>query len=171
MSAEHSGLTVELASRLLFRLADRRLNVATAESITGGLVAGAITAVPGCSAWFRGGVVAYATDVKASVLGVDPGLLAENGPVSAITAGAMAEAVRALFGADLGIATTGVAGPDPLDGVPPGVIYVATSLGDAQPVVRRLDSLGDRASLRATCVIEALDQALQAIEKVPGRRE
>jgi nicotinamide-nucleotide amidase len=168
MTIQVPDFTVELASRLLFRLGRHRLTVATAESLTGGLVAGAITSVPGSSAWFRGGVVAYATDVKAGVLGVDAGLLEENGPVSPITAGAMAEAARALFGADLGIATTGVAGPDPVDGVSPGVMYVAASLRRTEAAVRRLDCFGDRASLRGTCVIEALDQALQTLEMLPG---
>jgi nicotinamide-nucleotide amidase len=95
-----------------FALRERGLRVATAESCTGGLVGHRLTNVPGSSAWVRGGVVAYANEAKESVLGVHPHTLAEHGAVSAETAGEMAEGVRRVLGAELGLAITGIAGPD-----------------------------------------------------------
>ena len=95
-------------------------SVACAESLTGGLVCGALTEVPGASAVVRGGVVSYATDVKAGVLGVDPGLLASLGAVNAEVARQMAQGVPVLA-SDWGLATTGVAGPDPRTGRPWGL--------------------------------------------------
>ena len=94
--------------------------VATAESLTGGLVAAALTDVPGASSAFRGGVVAYATELKAEALGVDVALLKAHGPVYAPVAAAMAEGVRERLQATIGVATTGVAGPDPQNGYPAG---------------------------------------------------
>ncbi|EYR62594.1 damage-inducible protein CinA, partial [Actinotalea ferrariae CF5-4] len=108
------------------RVASRaRVTVAVAESLTGGAVTDALVAVPGASACLRGGVVAYATDVKREVLGVDADLLRRRGAVHPDVAVAMAAGVRALLGADYGVATTGVAGPDPQDGQPPGIVHVA----------------------------------------------
>lgn len=103
--------------------ADRTL--AVAESLTGGLVVSTVVGVPGASAVLRGGVVAYATDLKSAVLGVDPALLAARSPVDPDVAEQMAVGVARLMGADYGLATTGVAGPDPQDGHPVGEVYVA----------------------------------------------
>jgi nicotinamide-nucleotide amidase len=104
------GVTMEEVAG--FALRERGLRVATAESCTGGLVGHRLTNVPGSSAWVRGGVVAYANEVKESVLGVRTPTLAEHGAVSAETAGEMAEGVRRVLGAELGLAITGIAGPD-----------------------------------------------------------
>ena len=93
--------------------------MAAAESLTGGLVAAALTDVPGASNAFRGGVVAYATELKAQLLGVDVAMLKRHGPVYAPVAAAMADGVRQRLGATIGVATTGVAGPGPA-GRPPG---------------------------------------------------
>ena len=101
--------------------------VAVAESLTGGLVLSTLVNPAGASRVVVGGVVAYSTDVKTSVLGVDAGLLAERGAVDAAVAVQMAERVRAQFGATIGLATTGVAGPDPQDGVSVGTVFVALS--------------------------------------------
>lgn len=101
--------------------------VAVAESLTGGLLAAALVDVPGASATFRGSVTAYATELKASVLGVDEGLLAVHGPVHPVVARQMAEGVRRLLGATYGVATTGVAGPDPQDGQPVGTVHLAVA--------------------------------------------
>lgn len=101
--------------------------IAVAESLTGGLVAAALTAVPGASQVFRGSVTAYATDLKHRVLGVDAGLLAARGAVDAQVAGQMAAGVRGVLGADWGVATTGVAGPEPQDGQPVGTVFVAVA--------------------------------------------
>jgi PncC family amidohydrolase len=98
------------------------------ESCTGGLLSHLITDVPGCGDFFRGGFVAYATDVK-ETLGIAPDLLAAHGVVSEETAVAMAEQARGALGAGLGLGITGVAGPDPQDGVPVGIVYVALAGG------------------------------------------
>src|ERR1700733_10782870 len=107
-----------LATEIIGLLTRAGETVAAAESLTGGLVAAALTDVPGSSNAFRGGVVAYATELKAEVLGVDVGLLKRHGPVYAPVAAAMADGVRTRLGATIGVATTGVAGPGP-PGRPP----------------------------------------------------
>jgi nicotinamide-nucleotide amidase len=99
--------------------------VAVAESLTGGLVAAEITSVPGASKVFRGSITAYATELKHGLLGVDATLLAQRGAVDPQVAAQMAAGVRKVLGADWGIATTGVAGPDPQDGKPVGTVFVA----------------------------------------------
>ncbi|MFJ9247398.1 CinA family protein [Streptomyces sp. NPDC101776] len=99
--------------------------LAVAESLTGGLVAAEITSVPGASKAFRGSVTAYATELKHELLGVDATLLTERGAVDAQVAAQMAAGVRKALGADWGIATTGVAGPEPQDGQPVGTVFIA----------------------------------------------
>nr|WP_180218653.1 CinA family protein [Streptomyces albus] len=130
-------------------LAQRGQTLAVAESLTGGLVAAEITAVPGASRAFVGSVTAYATALKRDVLGVDGALLEERGAVDADVAGQMARGVRTALGADWGVATTGVAGPEPQDGQPVGTVYVAVAGPGTEPVVDklRLDGgmRGDRA--------------------------
>jgi nicotinamide-nucleotide amidase len=106
----------ELATEVIRLLTLSGETVAAAESLTGGLVAAALTDVPGASNAFRGGVVAYATELKAQLLGVDVGILKKHGPVYAPVAAAMAEGVRNRLGATIGVSTTGVAGPGPQDG-------------------------------------------------------
>lgn len=113
------------AHHLVHLLTTAGRTIAVAESLTGGMVTDVIIAVPGASECLRGGVVAYATDVKASVLGVSQDLLDRHGAVHPDVAVAMAAGVRDLLGADYGIATTGVAGPMPQDGVRPGTVHVA----------------------------------------------
>jgi len=129
--------------------------VAVAESLTGGLVAAELTEVPGASVVVRGGVLAYATDLKAAVLGVDEGLLAQVGPVDADVAGQMADGVRLLMGATYGLATTGVAGPDEVDGKPVGTVYVAVA-GPGSARVKALRLTGDRGEVRAQSVLAVL---------------
>ncbi|MFE5814992.1 CinA family protein [Streptomyces sp. NPDC056479] len=99
--------------------------LAVAESLTGGLVAADITSVPGASKVFRGSVTAYATELKHGLLGVDIALLERHGAVNPQVAAQMAAGVRKALGADWGIATTGVAGPDTQDGHPVGTVFVA----------------------------------------------
>ncbi|MFH8610100.1 CinA family protein [Streptomyces sp. NPDC018029] len=115
------------ASALVRLLAARGETLAVAESLTGGLVAAEITSVPGASKVFRGSVTAYATELKRDVLGVDGTLLDERGAVDPEVARQMADGIREVLGADWGLATTGVAGPDPQDGQPVGTVYVAIS--------------------------------------------
>jgi nicotinamide-nucleotide amidase len=136
---------------LLAALEARGETVAVAESLTGGLVTARLVDVPGASAVVRGGVVAYATELKGSLLGVDPELLARVGAVDAQVAEQMALGVRERLGATWGVATTGVAGPDPQDGKPPGTVYIAAA-GSAVCVVRELALPGDRSAVRAAAV-------------------
>jgi nicotinamide-nucleotide amidase len=145
-----------LAARIVGLLTRRGLTVATAESLTGGLVCAAITAVPGASVVFRGGVVAYATDLKVTLLGVPDSLLAAQGAVDPEVAGAMAEGVRERLGAAVGAATTGVAGPDPSEGKPPGTVHVAISAGGGR-IIRTLALAGDRQQIRHDTVQRCLD--------------
>lgn len=139
-------------------------SIAVAESLTGGLLAAAITSVPGASAVFRGSVTAYATDAKASVLGVDPDLLARAGAVDAEVARQLASGVRRLFGADVGLATTGVAGPTEQDGKPVGLVYIACASGDSAPVALELRLRGDREAIRAQTVERTLSLGLSAFD-------
>ena len=145
----------ELAAEILQLLTAAGQTVAAAESLTGGLVAAALTDVPGSSSAFRGGVVAYATELKSQLLGVDSRLLAAHGPVYAPVAAAMAEGVRTRLGATIGVATTGVAGPDPADGLPPGTVHVAVSLAD-DTVVRTMALAGNRDEVRRLAVEQVL---------------
>ena len=145
----------ELATEILRLLTASGQTLAAAESLTGGLVAAALTDVPGSSAAFRGGVVAYAPDLKAAILGVDGMLLAEHGPVYAPVAAAMADGVRKLLGATFGVATTGVAGPGPADGWPAGTVHIAVSLAD-DTVVRTMALAGNRDEVRRLTVERAL---------------
>ncbi|WP_407549544.1 CinA family protein [Streptomyces sp. Pv4-95] len=140
------------AAGALEQLAGRGQSLAVAESLTGGLVAGALTAVPGASRVVRGSVTAYATDLKRAVLGVDGALLAERGAVDGEVARQMASGVRRALGADWGIATTGVAGPDPQDGQPVGTVFVAVQGPDGAGEVRRLALEGDRDRIRLDTV-------------------
>lgn len=148
-------------AELIVTLARRGDTVAAAESLTGGLVCAALTAVPGASAVVRGSVTSYATDTKASVLGVGEHLLRAGGPVQAEVARQMAHGVRRLMGATHGLATTGVAGPDPQDDVPVGRVFIAVGWDDAPGVpvdeVRLLDLTGDRAAIREQTVRAVLD--------------
>ncbi|MFD8913347.1 CinA family protein [Streptomyces sp. NPDC059575] len=144
--------------------------LAVAESLTGGLVAAEITAVPGASRVFRGSVTAYATELKHRLLGVDAALLERRGAVDPQVAAQMAAGVRQALGADWGIATTGVAGPDPQDGNPVGTVFVAI----AGPAEERLASApggkvealrlnGSRAEIRRESVRSVLALLLREL--------
>lgn len=131
-------------------------SVAVAESLTGGGVGEAITQQAGASAYFRGGVIAYSNEIKREVLGVSEEILASHGAVSGECALAMARSVRRLFHTDLGLATTGVAGPDPLEGKSVGTVFIALA-GEDLHEVRALTLTGDRDQIRAQTVAAALD--------------
>jgi PncC family amidohydrolase len=157
----------ESARRLQEACLARGLTVATAESCTGGLVAHLITEVPGSSGYFRGGVVVYSDDLKASLLGVPGEALTRHGAVSAQVAVAMAEGVRARLQADLGVGVTGVAGPDGgTDSKPVGLVYVAVT-GGAAPTVGRFTWPHDREGNKRSSAEAALRMLLEAAE---GRR-
>jgi nicotinamide-nucleotide amidase len=156
------------AVALVNLLCEHGLTIATAESLTGGLVSAVIVDVPGASRVLRGAVVAYANQIKHDVLGVDAELLEERGAVNGTAAAEMAIGVRRLMGADVGIATTGVAGPDPADGVPPGTAFVACSWAKDEPAVRALRLEGDRAQVRTLVVTRALELAEATIRQTSG---
>ena len=157
-SEEIAEQIAELATRVVADGTAQGFTVAVAESLTGGLLAAAITSVPGASNVFRGSVTAYATDIKASVLGVDADLLAREGAVHPEVARQMAGGVRRLFGATVGLATTGVAGPTEQDGKPVGLVYVgyASSAPGLAPTAEELHLDGDREAIRAQAVLRAL---------------
>jgi PncC family amidohydrolase len=150
---------VALAERLQAAALAGGATVALAESCTGGMVATALTAVPGSSGYFRGGVVSYADEAKRDLLGVEAAVLAAHGAVSAQVARAMAEGARARFGTTLAAAVTGIAGPDGGSAEKPvGLTYIAVADG-AGVDVRRVVWPGDRAANRhdsAAAVLEAL---------------
>lgn len=167
------GAAVTSAAEVHSLLRRAGTTVATAESLTGGLLAAELSAVPGASATFRGGLVVYATDLKASLGGVDATLLAARGPVCAPVAVALATGVARQLGAGLGVATTGVAGPEKQNGIAVGTVYVAVAWPSgavpdrpvagasctrsaAGELVARLDLVGDRQQVRATTVSAAL---------------
>jgi nicotinamide-nucleotide amidase len=141
---------------LIDLLVRRRETVAVAESVTGGLLAATIVDVPGASRAFRGGLIVYATDLKTTLAGVPAELVAQRGPVDGEVAAALARGARERCGADWGLATTGVAGPDPQGGVAVGVIFVAVAGADGTRV-RSVELTGARAAVRAGAVTAALD--------------
>jgi nicotinamide-nucleotide amidase len=143
------------AAAAVHELVERRETLATAESLTGGLVAATIVEIPGVSSVYRGGLVVYATDLKNLLAGVPEALLAERGPVDRDVAQALAEGARDRCRADWGLATTGVAGPEPQDGKPVGLVYVAVA-GPGRSTVRELHLEGSRAQVRTETVTTVL---------------
>lgn len=145
-----------LAAELVSASTAAGWTVAVAESLTAGLVTATLASVPGASAVLRGGVTAYATDLKTTLLGVPEPLLTEHGAVSRETASAMAVGVRKRCDATYGLATTGVAGPDTVEGHPVGLVYVAVSSEYADEVhMLRLD--GTRDDVRWGAVVGVLE--------------
>jgi nicotinamide-nucleotide amidase len=154
---------------LIDALAARGLTVAVAESLTGGLLIAELIAPAGASAVINGGVVAYHTELKRSLLGVDAALLSTVGPVHPEVARQLAMNVRHRLGiegrpADVGIATTGVAGPDPVGGIAPGVVFLGLSVGDVTRA-RELTLHGSRQQIRAQAVTAALEWLAEALER------
>lgn len=144
-----------LATQLVHVLTAAGQSVGTAESLTGGRLCAALVDVPGASAVVRGGIVAYAADVKVAVLGVPADVVDRHGAVAAVTARTMAERARILLGADWGVATTGAAGPTGSEGQPPGRAHIGVA-GPARVVDRVLDIAGDRDAVRSGTVRAAL---------------
>lgn len=151
---ERQGL--DRAARVGLELKKRGWRLAVAESCTGGLLGHRLTGIPGSSAYFLGGVIAYRNEIKARILNVREETLARFGAISAETAREMAEGVRRLFQADLALAITGVAGPDPEEGKPVGEIYIA--LASPHGIwTRRITGGPDRQENKALAVEAALD--------------
>lgn len=138
------------------------MTLAAAESLTAGQVSAAIADVPGASAVLRGGAVTYATDTKRSLLGVDGELLALRGPVDEQVAHQMAAGVARLFDADIGLATTGVAGPGPADGQAAGTVWIAAS-GFGETRSRKLVLSGTRPAVRAAASAHILALAAELV--------
>ena len=172
-----------LTAAVISELTDRKLTIAVAESLTGGLLvaelirpagasAGRAMASPVASAAVLGGVVAYNTELKHSLLGVDAALLAEHGAVHPEVARQLAAGVRSRLAvggraADIGIATTGVAGPDPQDGVAPGTVYLGLSEGDVT-LARELRATGTRLEIREQTVAAAIAWLAESLERGLG---
>lgn len=157
------------ARQLLELLSVRGWSLGVAESLTGGALAAEIVSVPGASEVFRGGVVAYDTAIKQTLLGVDAGLLDEHGPVHPDVALQMAEGARralAIGGvpADVGISTTGIAGPTSPDGQPVGTVHIGV-VAPGIEVTRQLLLEGDRAGIRARSVVAALALAAELLRE------
>ena len=159
----------DLAPEVVARLVERGLTIAVAESLTGGQLVASLVDVPGASATVVGGVVAYNTAIKHSVLGVSADLLAAQGAVDPEVARQMASGVRAALAvngrdADVGIATTGVAGPDPQDGKPVGTVYLGLAIGDRVESVA-LSLSGSRRGIQSATVQHALATLLAALNE------
>lgn len=157
---------------LISELTARKLTIAVAESLTGGLLIAELIRPAGASAVVLGGVVAYNTELKHTLLGVDAALLAEHGAVHPQVAEQLAGGVRrrlAVAGrsADIGIATTGVAGPDPQDGVKPGTVFLGLSIGN-DAFSRELRLGGTRDEIRDASVMAALAWLEEALESTRG---
>lgn len=162
MMMPHKITQIELLVRFL---KERGMTVATAESCTGGLLGKSITDFSGSSAVYPGGVISYCNRIKHALLGVDQALLDSLGPVSEPVARQMAEGVRRVIGADLGIGITGIAGPNSDDtGKPVGLVYLAVSNGEIT-MARECHFDGDRNAIRAMAAEAAADLALELINR------
>jgi nicotinamide-nucleotide amidase len=151
---DDESMEVAVATQLIAQ----GVTLGVAESLTGGLIASRLVNVPGASAWFRGGVVAYHSQVKFDVLGVPVGPV-----VSEVAAAAMARGVCQVTGSDVGLGLTGVAGPDDQEGVAPGTIFVGLRLPDGSTSTRELHLPGDRERVRQYGAISALDLLRRAL--------
>ncbi|HEX7095561.1 MAG TPA: competence/damage-inducible protein A [Acidimicrobiales bacterium] len=152
-----------MESVVLDLLKQQGLTMATAESVTGGMIASRLCDIPGASAAFRGSIVSYASDVKHDLLGVAPGPV-----VSEAAARAMAEGVCRVLGADVAVAVTGVAGPDPQEGFEPGTVFMAT-LVDGETVVTRAKFPFDRNRMRQFTTITVLNALRMRLEERAGK--
>lgn len=155
------------ARELMHLLLERRLTIAVAESLTGGLLVAELVETPGASASVLGGVVAYNTELKKTLLGVDAAILNVHGAVHSDVAAQMASRVREVLAvggvaADIGVSTTGVAGPDSQDGHPVGTVFVGVAVG-ADVRVLSLQLEGDRGSIRRQVVAAAIDELLERV--------
>jgi nicotinamide-nucleotide amidase len=155
----------EAAERVGRALAERGATLATAESCTGGLLGAAVTAVPGSSRYYRGGVVAYADEAKTALLAVPAETLGRHGAVSEAIARAMAAGVRQRLGADIGVSITGIAGPEGGSaGKPVGLVFVGLATS-GRVTAGRHQFAGDRDAVRAAAVLAALAAVEQALAR------
>ncbi|RVW03912.1 CinA family protein [Rhodococcus xishaensis] len=158
-------LTATVPARDLIEVLIRRgETIATAESVTAGLLAATLAGVPGASNVLRGGLVVYATDLKSTLAGVDAEVLSEDGPVAPRTAAQLAEGAAHRCAADWGVGLTGVAGPDPQDEHPPGTVFLGLA-GPGGTEVSELDMGGDRWEVRLACVHAAVSGLLERLAR------
>ena len=150
------------AESLVAALREAGHTVATAESLTAGLLAATIAGVPGASHVLRGGVIVYATDLKTDLAGVDPAVLDADGPVAASTAEQLAVGASSRCGADWGVGLTGVAGPDMQDGHPVGTVFLALA-GPTGSEVIRLQLDGNRWEIRMGAVAAAVSELMHRV--------
>jgi nicotinamide-nucleotide amidase len=155
-------LVNDLAHEIIQKLGQRHLTISVAESLTGGLVAASLTQIPGASAVFKGGIIAYRDEIKRQVLKVDPALITKFTSISEPVAQSMATNIREIMNTDIGIATTGVAGPDKSDGFGPGIVFVAISIGDHK-ICQKLELVGDRTQIRDQSVNEIFKLTLSQL--------
>lgn len=155
----------EEATAVIDAALSKGLSIGCAESLTGGLVASSIVAIPGASRVFRGGIIAYDSILKHDLLGVDAAALASEGAVTAEAAVAMAEGALNRLGVDIAVATTGVAGPDPdpVSGEKPGTVFIAVAGGGLGTLVRQLSLEGERVDIRQRATTAALQALLDGI--------
>jgi nicotinamide-nucleotide amidase len=158
--SQHNGSEdpAEIANSIAERVGDRESTVSVAESMTSGLIATRLGAAEGAGQWFRGGVVAYASEVKFKVLGVDPGPV-----ITARCAQQMARGVRELTGSDLAVAVTGVGGPDEAEGNPPGTAFIAVS-SEHTDRAHRYHFPGDTTEVVQATTVQALRLLLAELE-------
>ncbi|MEO6502354.1 MAG: CinA family protein [Jatrophihabitantaceae bacterium] len=170
LTAPSPELAVQL-EQLHRMLGEQQQTVAVAESMTGGLLAAALTSTAGASATFRGGLVVYATDLKARLAGVGEGLLAEHGPVAPQVALELARGVRSQLSASWGVGVTGVAGPQPQDGKAVGTVFlsvVGPGPDDGIESVSELNLAGDRNTIRMQTVEQAVALLTGAVTHLAG---
>lgn len=172
-------VSTNVAAELVSEAGAAGLTVATAESLTAGLIAATVADIPGASAVLRGGLVVYATDLKHRLVGVDSGLLARRGPVDPTVAGQLALGAAQRCGADVGVGVTGVAGPDSQDGHPVGEVWIGVWSPELDGGVPRVVALDDRwrsggtsdgatvrSAVRRATVTQALETLLAAVREI-----
>ncbi len=163
-STNPQDVTNSLASEAARLLFETGLTVATAKSCTGGLLSGALTGIPGSSAYFLGGIVSYDNKVKSGILGVPPDLIEAHGAVSAQVALSMAQRIRALLAVDIGMSVTGIAGPGgATQNKPVGTTYIALAAHDFEGV-QHFRFGGDREGNRASSVRASLKMLVSYLE-------
>jgi nicotinamide-nucleotide amidase len=155
-------LVQELASSLIKKLQENNLTLAVAESLTGGLVAASLTEIPGASKVFKGSITAYSDEIKQNVLNVNKETISKFTSISEQVALEMAINVRKIMKSDIGISTTGVAGPEKSAGFAPGLVFVAISIGDHN-MCQKLEITGDRSKIRNQTVHEILQLTLSRL--------
>ena len=165
MTTSHPNLH-RIAGEAVAGAVEQGLTVATAESLTAGMVAAVLADIPGASAMLQGGVVSYQNSVKADVLGVPRDLLDAVGAVDGQVAAAMAAGARRICGADIGVSTTGVAGPEPHGGKDVGAVYVGIATADGSTAYP-YSFEGNRPEIRALACAAALERLLEVL--APGR--